>query len=1517
MCRTRFFLVISLLLTMAASQSAWAQQYARPDGVQSTGTWTAVNAASHAAAVNEDPFDNADYINSGIGNNSTIIFTLSDISDPGAGNYANSHIIRYRCQSTLEPGAKGKQGEGCDATLYLLGTPISGTPNTSATRGSFGLVEYTIVDASALQGANYANLELHITSSGLDVDESVQVSWVELEVAGASTSAPLVTTIAAAGVTNNQATLGGNVSSNGGDALTGVGVYYSTTDGFTPPGQGTQLPMTIQPVPGDFTGDLTGLPAGTTYYYRAYATNSIGETIAAPPQEQFTTKDFPVMLATPTVTVDSPTSATLGGTMTSNGFDPTGVSDCGIEWGTLSGGPYTQVSAGVCTENNAFFVPQLIDLTTGQDYYLRSYATNSVGTGYSSERQFRPVDTPTVTGTVDVPSITDSTALLGGDITDTGGDTVTAVGIIWDTDSDPINNDNGADVPMTVADPFSQEVTGLPAGTPLWFVAYASNGAGPGYSAPVPFTTDPGAPTMNPTPTVTSVVVDGATLGGTMLSDGGGIISDCGVEWSTTSGGPYDPPQSVGVCTENVAFSTPVSGLTTGLTYYFRAYATNGQGTDYSGELSFVPQGPPVVVSSPEANVSFNSADLGGNVTNDGGSTVTQRGIVWDVNPDPELQPSKTIVPMGSGTGIFGPQTVSLPSASTIYFEAYATSAAGTAYSDDNRSFPTGTEPTAQATNANFVNIAGTSMRVTWTRGNGDGVIVVLRDTGTIAAPADNVDYAYDLDYTVAPEIPPNTQNFVVYKGAASSAWVTGLTKTTSYSVAVYEYAGSGASTDYLQTLPAEDTDITKAYASHNYDHRIDCTQCHGSHFGLIPRGEDLKNKCVTCHQPGQLAETKLEFNNHLTPQRNPAIDDVDCGMCHELHNISGTLTGNTTLSTNTITPGTDYNKSFLRANVGKYVDPNYSSNKEAWPKAFLHNDTPKREDPHPDAPQAAVTPERAVEGGDVNSSRGYCQVCHTMTAYHRNNPAAGASTPSDYSKAGSMQCHDGGTVNQACAEEVQCGDCHEHNNSFAGVNSNVPCESCHDSGQGTLPIITTQFDTVNVLSSHIPNGTPTKSDCVVCHGDHSHDGFVYGFDADDGVTKYSSTTAGHDTLATGNGEAFAPHCLSCHDSNGAASLPETGSDQTRTSPFISSNPKPPPPIDATAWSTASHNIPTPSATPMTCIGDGANGCHASGHGTKSNSLLAAWNGGVGEPATNAPESPRQFCYNCHDGTISTIDIQQQFIATAPVEITGSDYLTVNKQHDVFPADQTFSGMAEADFSCKNCHQPHVNSANDKDPTPLTGYEYLNSVANPDTGDPLPLYNPANYGGGDNVVDPKGTGWQETDTIEFCLACHDGTMPNGVTMPAGMLDMAASWAGDQHGGHSDRATTKGWLKYPFGTAPQSLPNVDADYDGTTPYSSMNCTTCHGAHGSGNIFNLRSSITVAGVQMTTGTSHGNYAYPGVPGTEYIFPIDSRSGLPEQVGWGAWCSFCHDVNHDTKTGLGCQGSHMHGGGSNGNF
>ena len=165
---------------------------------------------------------------------------------------------------------------------------------------------------------------------------------------------------------------------------------------------------------------------------------------------------------------------------------------------------------------------------------------------------------------------------------------------------------------------------------------------------------------MDPTPTVDNIAGDGADLGGKITADGGGNNLDCGVEWTTTSGTPYESSQSFGTCLANDPFAVTVSELNSGQTYYFRAYATSVEGSDYSNEGSFIPQAAPIVTSAAALNPTHNSADLGGDVTSDEGSPVTERGIVWDLNPDPEVQPTRTIVPMGSGIGAFS-QTVSLP----------------------------------------------------------------------------------------------------------------------------------------------------------------------------------------------------------------------------------------------------------------------------------------------------------------------------------------------------------------------------------------------------------------------------------------------------------------------------------------------------------------------------------------------------------------------------------------------------------------------------------------------------------------------------------------------------------------------------------------------------------------------------------------------------------------------------------------------------------------------------------------
>jgi len=101
-------------------------------------------------------------------------------------------------------------------------------------------------------------------------------------------------------------------------------------------------------------------------------------------------------------------------------------------------------------------------------------------------------------------------------------------------------------------------------------------------------------PATNSSPTVTTsaasnVSITSATLNGNITATGGTNPTERGFAWgtnSTLSGG------NTATTTESGSFSTgaftkDISGLLAGITYYFRAYATNSAGTGYGSIQSF------------------------------------------------------------------------------------------------------------------------------------------------------------------------------------------------------------------------------------------------------------------------------------------------------------------------------------------------------------------------------------------------------------------------------------------------------------------------------------------------------------------------------------------------------------------------------------------------------------------------------------------------------------------------------------------------------------------------------------------------------------------------------------------------------------------------------------------------------------------------------------------------------------------------------------------------------------------
>ncbi len=184
----------------------------------------------------------------------------------------------------------------------------------------------------------------------------------------------------------------------------------------------------------------------------------------------------------------------------------------------------------------------------------------------------------------------------------------------------------------------------------------------------------------------------------------------------------------------------------------------------------------------------------------------------------------------------------------------------------------------------------------------------------------------------------------------------------------------------------------------------------------------------------------------------------------------------------------------------------------------------------------------------------------------------------------------------------------------------------------------------------------------------------------------------------------------------------------------------------------------------------------------------------------------------------------------------------------------------------------------------------------------------------------------EPDMVEFCLACHDNNPPAGGVMSPGLYNIANSWGvtgtTDKHGRTAGNTGNNGYLKVPWNNQPGT---AETAY----PYAALNCTVCHEGHGSPNIFHLKSSITVRGVQMRVGgagvSQFTQTQFSKYGAMDYVLPCFSGTTLVEcsTVGsvqkdhyWGAWCSFCHDMSgHSIAAGESdqCRTGHKHTGGA----
>jgi predicted CXXCH cytochrome family protein len=457
----------------------------------------------------------------------------------------------------------------------------------------------------------------------------------------------------------------------------------------------------------------------------------------------------------------------------------------------------------------------------------------------------------------------------------------------------------------------------------------------------------------------------------------------------------------------------------------------------------------------------------------------------------------------------------------------------------------------------------------------------------------------------------------------------------------------------------------------------------------------------------------------------------------------------------------------------------------------------------------------------------GVCEVCHTQTLFHKND--------------GTGAAHNAGDT---------CVGCHAHDNYFHGSGS---CQGCHDKTQGGRREIVSEFS----RPSHHLQNTLDDADCEVCHDQSQHQ---------QGSVRLKNVDGGSTVVLTGDPNTnpteaakLTPFCLACHDSGGS------GPAQPFTDAWT------PPAIDSTSWDASSHNTGSRS-----CFGDGTSGCHASGHGSEKQKLLAP--GSVAPTAPANSEEEEGFCLNCHDSDgPASIDLNtaySQAINWVQTATGLNSNPNLNDRHDVQYNAQLVSGAL---IECPDCHNPHTATS-----------------AQPYILDPDPS---------DGRVPGTGQVFAGTDTYsEFCMDCHDGSFPPGVqdhTSPQ-ITDIRTTWSSDGMGARTGSAVN---IRAGIGWAIGDI---------------MPCWSCHTPHPTldKDIGAAPGTPTLFAVIDTVLSKSGAYLpYEETQGqtttTIWAYGITNNLDKNDVTSGGYWCNTCHDRTAMTGK-ANCYGCHRHGDG-----
>lgn len=456
---------------------------------------------------------------------------------------------------------------------------------------------------------------------------------------GSSTTKPVsITNVGAASITSNSAVINWTT-----DRATDSTVNYGTTSGL-----GTKVTNASSVTAHSLS--LTGLTAGTTYYYQVSSQDANGSGASS-------VLSFQTPSAASPITISSVATSNITGTGATITWTTSRASDSTVTYGTTSAMGQTATNASAVTAHTV----TLSGLTAGTTYYYQVGSKDSNGSGLSSVLTFQ---TTAATSPITVSSVS------VGSITSTGA-TVT-----WTTSrasDSTVNYGTASSLGQTVTN--SSPVTthtvalsGLTAGTTYYYQVASKDANGSGTSAIATFSTSAA--------TSVSISQVAASVSGTTANVAWATnpAAMCWVEYGTSTSYGSKTAVETSAVTNHAA---TLSGLANG-TYNYRigAKLSSTGATTYSGNYTFVingsTTGPQITyvgswnISNSSATISW-ATDVAADTAVEYGTT-SALGMVSAVNSTLAVQHQVTLTGLKDGT--------------TYYYRARSKNSAGvTSYS--------------------------------------------------------------------------------------------------------------------------------------------------------------------------------------------------------------------------------------------------------------------------------------------------------------------------------------------------------------------------------------------------------------------------------------------------------------------------------------------------------------------------------------------------------------------------------------------------------------------------------------------------------------------------------------------------------------------------------------------------------------------------------------------------------------------------------------------------------------------